>query len=135
MPTGIGCSKGSNSSLSLIFLQRILYCSEKLALHIQVAHIQRVLLDEGAPGLDFVSHEDGEDGVGVDVILDLDAEETALGGVHGGFPELGRIHLAETLVALNRNTLLGAVVKSSQRIFEQDVGGQGLALDQREAPR
>jgi hypothetical protein len=45
--------------------------------HIQVPHFQRVVLDELAPRLDFVAHEDGEDRIGFDVVLDADAEEAA----------------------------------------------------------
>src|SRR6185312_6142427 len=108
MPTGIGCSKGRISSLLSLISLRNLY---SFALHVQVANVQRVLLNERSPGLDLVAHEDGEDGVGVDVVLDLHAQQAALGGVHGGFPELRRVHLAATFVALNGNALLGAVVK------------------------
>src|SRR5947209_8014688 len=103
-------------------------------LHVQVPHVQRILLDERPARLDFVAHEDGEDGVRVDVVLDLHAEEPALGGVHGGLPELGRVHLAETLVALDRKALLGAVVKGAERLLERRVRRQVLALEQREAP-
>ncbi len=35
-----------------------------------------------------------------------DLEENAGLGVHGGVPELGRVHLSETLVALDSETLL-----------------------------
>src|SRR5436305_3142548 len=79
--------------------------NHKLALsplHRQVPHFQRVVLNERPPRLDLVAHEDGEDGVGVDVVLDLHAEEAALGWVHRGLPELHRVHLAEALVALDR---------------------------------
>ena len=36
-------------------------------------------------------------------------------GIHGGFPELGRVHLTETLVALDVEALLGDLVDAGSR--------------------
>jgi len=44
------------------------HSTRSLFLNIQIAHLQRVLFDELAAGLDLLAHEDGEDlfgGVGV----------------------------------------------------------------------
>src|SRR5688500_16042499 len=63
--------------------------------NIQVADVERVLLDEVLAGLDLVAHEDREDRVGLDRVLDAHLEERAVLGVHGRFPELLGVHLAE----------------------------------------
>src|SRR5436305_1298569 len=106
-----------------------------LPLHIQVPHFQRVVLNERPPRLDLVAHEDGEDGVGVDVVLDLHAEEAALGGIHRGLPELRRVHLAEALVALDRKAFLGAFVEAVDRLLQRVEDVDRLPLGEREVGR
>src|SRR5207302_10408164 len=68
-------------------------------LDVQVAHGLRVRLDEALAGIHVVAHQDIEDLVGLDRILDLDSQQHPVLGIHGGFPELVGVHLAETLVA------------------------------------
>lgn len=63
-------------------------------LDVQVAHAQRVVLDEIAAGLDQVAHQGGEDLVGFVDLVDLDLEQGAGIGVERGFPELGGVHFA-----------------------------------------
>src|SRR5437868_15427363 len=75
---------------------------------VEVLHVERVRLDEFAARLDFVPHERREDlvrGVGIG---ELYLEQGAGLRVHGGFPELLRVHLAETLVPLNVEALARA---------------------------
>src|SRR5438105_7910739 len=68
-------------------------------LDVQVAHGLRVRLDEALAGIHVVAHQDIENLVGLDRVLDLDPQQHAVLGVHGGIPELLGVHLAETLVA------------------------------------
>src|SRR5688500_14442582 len=49
--------------------------------HVQIDHLERVLLDELAPRLDHVAHERREDVPGLVRLLDRDLEQRALGGV------------------------------------------------------
>src|SRR6185369_8952294 len=91
---------GSDRYRSLIFNSR--WFAVLAVLDVQVPHFERVVLNERPPWLDFVAHQDGKDRVGFDVVLDADAEQAALGGIHGGLPELRRVHLAQALVALDR---------------------------------
>src|SRR5262245_60399893 len=72
---------------------------------VEVSHVERVLLDELPPRLHLVSHQGGEDLVGLVRVLDLHLEQRARPGIHGGLPELRRVHLAETLVALDFEAL------------------------------
>src|SRR5262249_61637561 len=72
---------------------------------VEVPHVERVLLDELPSRLDLVSHQGGEDLVGLVRVLDLHLEQCARLGIHGRLPELRRVHLAETLVALNLEAL------------------------------
>ena len=68
--------------------------------------VQRVRLDELAPRLDGVAHEDREDLVGLDGVLDAHLQEAARGRVHRRLPERLGVHLAEALVAVDREALL-----------------------------
>src|ERR1019366_7721371 len=70
---------------------------------IQVAHAQCIGLDELAARLDFLAHQAGKYFVRRNSILDLNAEQAPRLRVHRGFPELLRIHLAQTFVALDRD--------------------------------
>src|SRR5690606_35748676 len=67
-----------------------------------------VALDELAARLDGVAHEGREDAVGGGGVLDGDLLEDARLGVHRGGPELLRVHLAEALVALDRDAAAAA---------------------------
>src|SRR5579864_5524591 len=68
--------------------------------HIQVCDFQRVLLDELAARFHLVAHERGEHVVGAAGVVDLHFQQATGLHVHGGLPELLRIHLAKALVAL-----------------------------------
>src|ERR1700737_2000004 len=68
-------------------------------LDVQVAHGLGVRLDEALAGIHVVAHQDVEDLVGFDRVLNLDPQQHAVLGIHRGFPELFGIHLAKTLVA------------------------------------
>ncbi len=57
---------------------------------VQVAHVERVCLDELAARLDLVAHEDGEDVVGFDVVLDLDLQQAAASGGPSWSPRAAR---------------------------------------------
>ena len=72
-------------------------------LNIQVANIERVVLDELATRFDDVAHEDGKHFVGVDsvVVVEIDFEELALLGVHRGVEEFLGVHFAQAFEALD----------------------------------
>jgi hypothetical protein len=79
----------------------------KVKLNINIPRPQRIRLNKLAPWLNLVAHEHGEDAVGFDGVVDLDAQEAADCWVHGGFPELGGVHLAQPFVALAAGGALG----------------------------
>ena len=64
---------------------------------IQEAHVRCVALDEGAPLLDVVAHEDREGLIGVGGLIQGDLFEDPGGRVHGGLPQLVVVHLTQTL--------------------------------------
>src|SRR5438876_974139 len=68
-------------------------------LNVQVAHGLGVRLDESFAGIDVGTHQDVEDLVRLDRVFDLDAEQHPVLWVHGRFPQLVGVHLAETFVA------------------------------------
>jgi hypothetical protein len=55
-------------------------------LDVQVPHIQRILFDELAPALDILAHQRRENGFGLGQVLQVDLQERARLGVHGGRP-------------------------------------------------
>ena len=57
--------------------------------------------------LDLVTHEHGEHPIGFNGIVNLHAQQTTYGGVHGGFPQLSGVHLAQAFVALTAGGALG----------------------------
>ena len=58
------------------------------ALNVEVLHIQGIVFDELAPRLDVLAHQGSEDGLGFGDVFELDLEQGAAFGVHGGFPKL-----------------------------------------------
>ena len=52
-----------------------------------------------AAGFDVFAHQRAEDGFALGQVFELDREQGAALGVHGGLPELFRVHFAQTLVA------------------------------------
>src|SRR5690606_10629612 len=84
----------------------------------QVRHIKRVGLDEVAARLHIVTHQAGEDLVGSDGILDGDTQHATDIRVHGGFPQLFRVHLTKTLVALDIGALARLDHKPREGVIE-----------------
>ncbi len=82
---------------------------------------------------DVFAHQGGEDLFGGGDVLELDLQEGAAFGIHGGLPELRRGHLAEALVALNLvflAALLDDVVEDLARglLFDGILRGLAAAL-------
>src|SRR5260370_97391 len=90
--------------------------------NIQIPYIQRVVFDELAPRFDGVSHQDRKNVVGFYGIIDPDLEQGALLRVHGGFPELLRIHFTQALVALNRKILF----RGREHFLQQRLASRNL---------
>src|SRR6476646_7589896 len=91
---------------------------------VEVGDVQRVGLDEVAARLDDVAHQLGEDVVGVGDLLHLHLQQRADVAVERRLPELLRVHLAETLVALKGQ----ALASHSGHGVEQAHGSRHLAL-------
>jgi PPK2 family polyphosphate:nucleotide phosphotransferase len=69
--------------------------------HVEVLDLERVLLDELAPGLDLLAHQHAEQRVGVARLLPRHAEHRPVRVVHRGLPELLGVHLAQPLEPLD----------------------------------
>ena len=67
--------------------------------HIQIPHIERVLLDEFAAGFDLVAHQDAEEIVGAADVVHADLQQRAVGGVERGVAEFFGVHFAEAFEA------------------------------------
>ena len=57
--------------------------------------------------LDLVAHQHGEHAIGFNGIVNLHTQQTAHSGVHGGFPQLRGVHLAQAFVTLTAGGALG----------------------------
>src|ERR1051325_12050264 len=86
-------------------------------LDVEVAHVERVLLDEPPPRLDLVAHQRRKDLVGLVGVFDSHLQQDPRVWVHGRLPQLLGIHLAEPLEALD----LEAVSRLAHQL------GDGLA--------
>src|SRR5262245_48711954 len=86
---------------------------------IQEPHVPRVLLDERAPWLDLVAHECRARPVGGGRVLDLDANESAIGRIHRRVGELLGVHLAEALEAADLETLLREIEGGGAKLPER----------------
>src|SRR5436190_6770056 len=72
---------------------------------VKVLDLSGLGLDEVFPRPDLLAHQHREDLIGQRGVLAVDPQERARFGVHRGFPELVRVHLAEALEPLDRQVL------------------------------
>jgi DNA-binding NtrC family response regulator len=82
-------------------------------LNIQIHHIQCIFFDEIAARFNLIAHQDRKYLVRFDDILNLDLQKYAVFRVHRGFPELFRVHLTQTFIALDRQPFFG--------VFQEEV--------------
>src|SRR5215471_6328393 len=78
--------------------------------HVEILHIQGILFDELAPTLDVLAHKRRENLFALHGVFELHLKKSALFGIHRRLSELLRVHLAETLVALDRRVLLALIL-------------------------
>ena len=71
--------------------------------------ISSVFLDKFAARSHIIAHQHGEDVVGFGCIFDADLLQNTGFRIHGGFPQLFRIHLSQTFVALGMDAGFGTV--------------------------
>src|SRR5674476_470392 len=77
----------------------------ELPLDIEESHVAGVALDEAAPALDVLTHENREDLVCGRGVVQRDLEKDAVVRVQRGLPQLLVVHLTQTLVALDAGVL------------------------------
>ena len=59
-----------------------------------------VLDDIFPPRLHFIAHENGDQGIGFGSILNGHLHQLSMCGIHGGIPQLLRVHFAKALIPL-----------------------------------
>src|ERR1051325_1109130 len=115
MSTGTWTSSRGAGGVGGFLMSSSAMCFASRISDVEASHLERVLVDELAPGLHFVAHQHAEDLVGGHRVLDAHAQQAAALGVHRRLPELIGVHLAEALVALDGEALLGAREELLQR--------------------
>ena len=70
-----------------------------LSLHVQVADVLGVRLDEALAGIHRIAHQHIEGAVGLGGIVHRHQQQGAVIGIHGGLPQLHRVHFAQTFVS------------------------------------
>src|SRR5262245_14325372 len=73
---------------------------------IEILHVERVFFDELPTRLDLVAHQRREHQVRFGVVFSSDLQQRPNRRIHRRFPELLGVHLAESLVAVDRYALL-----------------------------
>src|SRR5262249_21815163 len=82
---------------------------------VEILDVERVVLDELSSRLDCIAHQDGEHLIGLDDVVDLNVENRSRLRIQRGLPKLGWVHLAQPLVALNRDVFF----RRSHQVVEQ----------------
>src|SRR5262249_40742042 len=82
---------------------------------VEEADILGIALDERAPGVDVLAHQHAEQLVRGGRVVEGHLHERPSGRVHRGLPQLGEVHLAQALVALDVVGLGARVVLLAQR--------------------
>ena len=85
-------------------------------LHVQVFDFQGMGLDEISARLNFVTHEDREDFIDPWHVLEFDPQQRARFWVHRGFPQLTRVHFAQSFVPLDGQPLFAEIEDRSHEI-------------------
>ena len=87
----------------------ILFDGLRLRLHVQISHFQCVGLNEVSSGLDLITHQNREDLVDAGHVFQFDFQQRPDFRIHRRFPELIRVHFAETFVALDTESVLALI--------------------------
>src|SRR6185369_11596886 len=82
---------------------------------VQVLNVERVVFDELAACFHIFAHQGCKDGFALCNVFEFHGQQRSPLGIHGGFPELRRGHLAQTFVALNDKVFLTL----GQNMFEE----------------
>ncbi len=88
----------------------------RFLLNVQVFDFQGMGLDEISARLNFVTHENREDLIDPWHILEFDPQQRARFGVHRGFPQLTRVHFAQSFVPLDGQPLFAEIQDRSDEI-------------------
>lgn len=70
-------------------------------LDVQEAHILRTAGNEGTTCSDVITHQDGEELISTLSVLKINTAQDTVRWVQRGLPQLRRVHLTQTLVALD----------------------------------
>src|SRR6266852_1220915 len=98
-------------------------------------HLQGVFLDKVAAGFHFLAHEGAEHLVGFESVVELDAQQGALFGIKGGFPELLGVHFTQALEAGEGEAALSLLADFADKHAEMRQDMAGIAVLQDEARR
>ena len=101
-------------------------------LHVEVSHIEGIVLDEAPPVFDVFPHQRGENLVALDQVPQFHSQQGTALGIHSRVPELPGVHLSQTLVALHVAVPRAFVLDVGQQITPVRLTLHGVALYHRE---
>ena len=87
------------------------------ALYIQLFYFQGMVLNKLPARLDLFTHQGRKDVIGIFCILNIYLEQGSFVRMHGGFPQLLRIHFPQTFVALQGAALKRLAFRYSQKLL------------------
>ena len=79
-------------------------------LDIEVLDEEGVVFNELPSLFDLIAHQDTEDFIGFNGVFNLHLEKRPRFWIHGGLPELFRVHLSQPLISLNPESLFPHLV-------------------------
>lgn len=87
-------------------------------LNIDICRFQGVLFDEGTTWFNRIAHQGREQLVCSNRVFNGHAQHATAFRIHGGFPQLLRVHFAQTFIALDREAATGLFHQPVQRLLE-----------------
>src|SRR5690606_40514240 len=84
----------------------------------QVGDVQGVGFNKGAARFSLITHQGGEHLIGTNDVVDGHTQHTAGRRIHGGFPQLFRVHLTQTFITLNVESFFRFTQQPLDRIPE-----------------
>ena len=95
---------------------------------VEIADVEGVLFDEITARLDVVPHQHAKNLIGGRGVFHGHPEQHALGRVHSGFPQVGRVHFAQSLEAGDRAAPFADFAELGEQVPQAGEGESGIGF-------